>query len=419
MLNTGQQKLSQVKKGAYVMNRIVLIALSIISVVIGISIELLIPKSIGLSGWMISIILVISLLVFTLTKRQGLLSAKFDLLKDNFHKTALELANIKAELSEAQEKLNNPPENDQVASEIRMLRTLMKQFANKLTENSNQKASNSKDSIEIIKELPNAKDPPSILHEPILNYTDSEILKYLEKAVREDRIELYLQPIVKLPQRTKVFFECFSRITDDKSNIIRPEQYLPIANAAGLTAAVDNLLLFRCIQLVRRTRRDQPDIAFFCNISKSTLTDVEFFTDFIDFMSDNTQLTSSLIFEFSQSTLLDPNYEIQIGLQRLSKLGFRLSLDQLHELDVDLPKLASQGFKFIKINAHLLHEIARGNTPDVNMKALKGALDREAMDLIVEKIETEEMLLDLLDLKIDFGQGYLFGAPQPLETKNQ
>ena len=90
MLNTGQQKLSQVKKGAYVMNRIVLIALSIISVVIGISIELLIPKSIGLSGWMISIILVIGLLVFTLTKRQGLLSAKFDLLKDNFRKTTLE-----------------------------------------------------------------------------------------------------------------------------------------------------------------------------------------------------------------------------------------------------------------------------------------------------------------------------------------
>ena len=54
----------------------------------------------------------------------------------------------------------------------------------------------------------------------------------------------------------------------------------------------------------------------------------------------------------------------------------------------------------------------------LNMKALKGALDREAMDLIVEKIENEEMLLDLLDLKIDYGQGYLFGAPKPAEIKN-
>ena len=169
---------------------------------------------------------------------------------------------------------------------------------------------------------------------------------------------------------------------------------------------------------MRRTRRDNPEIVFFCNISKSTLTDIDFFTDFIDFMADNTNLTSSLVFEFSQETILDKDYEIQNGLERLSKLGFRLSLDQLHQLNIDLPKLASQGFKFIKIDAHLLHEMARGDTPNLNMRALKGALDRVAMDLIVEKIENEEMLKDLLDLQIDFGQGYLFGAPKSATAAN-
>ena len=206
---------------------------------------------------------------------------------------------------------------------------------------------------------------------------------------------------------------------DDKNNVIRPEQYLPVANSAGLAAAVDNLLLFKCVQLVRRTRRDNPEIVFFCNISKSTLIDIDFFTDFIDFMADNRNLTSSLVFEFSQETILDKNYDIQNGLERLSKLGFRLSLDQIHQLNLDLPKLASKGFKFIKIDAHLLHEMARGDTPNLNMRALKGALDRVAMDLIVEKIENEEMLKDLLDLQIDFGQGYLFGAPKAATASNR
>ena len=49
------------------------------------------------------------------------------------------------------------------------------------------------------------------------------------------------------------------------------------------------------------------------------------------------------------------------------------------------------------------------------MNSLKGAMDRQAMDLIVEKIETEEMLVELLDLKIDFGQGYLFGEPKAVK----
>ena len=43
---------------------------------------------------------------------------------------------------------------------------------------------------------------------------------------------------------------------------------------------------------------------------------------------------------------------------------------------------------------------------------MKRRLDRAGIDLIVEKIETEQMLLELLDYNIDFGQGYLFGEPR-------
>ena len=57
--------------------------------------------------------------------------------------------------------------------------------------------------------------------------------------------------------------------------------------------------------------------------------------------------------------------------------------------------------------------MARGDDPILDMRAFKGALDRHAMDLIVEKIESEDMLLDLLDLRVDFCQGYLFGEPRP------
>ena len=41
------------------------------------------------------------------------------------------------------------------------------------------------------------------------------------------------------------------------------------------------------------------------------------------------------------------------------------------------------------------------------------ALRRHRIDLIVEKVEAESRLIDLLDYEIDYGQGYLFGAPRP------
>ena len=401
------------------MNKTIVIALSIILLGIGIGIDFFAPEWVPLPAWLLSITAVITALIINLNLRHSQIKEEFNELKDHLKALDRELVETRVELDTAQDKLNNNLENPKIASELRMLRSLMKQFANKINDNLGTKDPVSQLPITEQNEINQTQEDQVITREPILDYSDNEILKFLEKAVREDHIELYLQPIVRLPQRSQVFFECFSRIMDDKNNVIRPEQYLPVANSAGLAAAVDNLLLFKCVQLVRRTRRDNPEIIFFCNISKSTLIDIDFFTDFIDFMTDNRNLTSSLVFEFSQETLLDKNYDIQNGLERLFKLGFRLSLDQIHQLNLDLPKLASKGFKFIKIDAHLLHEMARGDTPNLNMRALKGALDRVAMDLIVEKIENEEMLKDLLDLQIDFGQGYLFGAPKAATASNR
>ena len=401
------------------MNKTIVIALSTVLVGIGVGVDFLAPEWVPLPGWLLSITALIIIFVFNLNLRHNQIQEEFNELKDQLKALDREMIETRVELDATQDKLNNNLENPQIASELRMLRSLMKQFTDKVNGQLDPEDAISQPSILEQHETKPTQEDQAITHEPILDYSDNEILKFLEKSVREDHVELYLQPIVRLPQRSQVFFECFSRIMDDKSNIIRPEQYLPVATSAGLAAAVDNLLLFKCVQLVRRTRRENPEIVFFCNISKSTLTDIDFFTDFIDFMADNTNLTSSLVFEFSQETTLDKDYEIQNGLDRLSKLGFRLSLDQLHQLNVDLPKLASQGFKFIKIDAHLLHEMARGDTPNLNMRALKGALDRVAMDLIVEKIENEEMLKDLLDLQIDFGQGYLFGAPKSATAANR
>ena len=44
--------------------------------------------------------------------------------------------------------------------------------------------------------------------------------------------------------------------------------------------------------------------------------------------------------------------------------------------------------------------------------ALKQTMDDAGIDLIAEKIETEKMLVELLEHNIDFGQGYLFGEPR-------
>ena len=396
------------------MSKILIIPLFIIALFSGPVFEILMGKTPSALSFVISV---------TSTSLVSIISFFLQLRKINkkSHQNYIDLKNTKEsvlkiedQLTELQKRIDTLPQAENVASELRILRGLMKQVTEKVSETQTTKniAKEVESDDEEVNQNASTKAGP---REPFLNYDDAEILTFLDRAVKEDRVQLFIQPTVRLPQRIPAFYECFSRITDNEGNIIRPEQYLPVSDAAGLTAALDNLLLFRCIQLVRQTRREQPNILFFCNISNKTLTDIEFFTDFIDFMANNTQLASSLVFEFSQQTIEDSTFEIQTNLKRLAGLGFRLAVDQLKDLNFDLSTLSSKGFKFIKIDAHLLHEVAKGEDALINMNSLKGAMDRQAMDLIVEKIETEEMLVELLDLKIDFGQGYLFGEPKAVK----
>ena len=83
-----------------------------------------------------------------------------------------------------------------------------------------------------------------------------------------------------------------------------PAQYIKVAAPAGLMSVVDNLLLFRCVQIVRRLTQKSREIGVFCNISGDTLADAEFFPQFLDYMQANRDLAGQIIFEFAQDAVL-------------------------------------------------------------------------------------------------------------------
>ena len=221
------------------MKKTIVIALSIVLVGIGIGVDFLAPNWVPLPAWLLSITALIIIFVFNLNLRHKQIREEFNELKDQLQALDREIVETRVELDAAQDKLNNNLENPKIASELRMLRSLMKQFTDKVNGQLHTEDAISEPAVLEQPEIKQTQQDQAITREPILEYSDNEILKFLEKAVREDHIELYLQPIVRLPQRSQVFFECFSRIMDDKSNIIRPEQYLPVAASAGLAAAAN------------------------------------------------------------------------------------------------------------------------------------------------------------------------------------
>jgi cyclic-di-GMP phosphodiesterase TipF (flagellum assembly factor) len=244
-----------------------------------------------------------------------------------------------------------------------------------------------------------------------------DMLELVRDALRRDRVDLFLQPIVSLPQRKHRFYECFSRIRTAEGALIQPQEYMEIAERAGLMAAIDNLLLFRSVQLVRKTQRGKMDVGFVCNISPYTLSDSIFLGEFVTYMEEHRDLAPKLVLEFPLKDFMAHDAATAEALTRLLQLGVRFSIDQVDDLKLDTDGMARRGVRFVKIPAATLLNELRLDRPNADPRVLKDSLDRAGIDLIVEKVESESDLIELLDFQIDFGQGFLFGEPRIAKEK--
>ena len=242
------------------------------------------------------------------------------------------------------------------------------------------------------------------------------IIAFIGAAIESQRIELYLQPIVTLPQRKVRYYEAMSRLKAGNGEIVAAADFLPYAEAGSLLPKLDDLSVLRCVQVVRRLLVKNRDIGLFCNLASASLTGGGF-PQLLEFLDANRAIASSLVFEFPQSAIRAMGPIEHESLAALAERGFRFSMDNLSDLRVDPRELTERGFRFIKAPAMLLLNRVSAASTDIHPADLSDLLGRFGIDLIAERIESESTVVDLLDYDVRFGQGFLFSPPRPVRAE--
>lgn len=241
---------------------------------------------------------------------------------------------------------------------------------------------------------------------------DGEVLALLREAVREDQIHVVSQPIVSLPQRKTCFRELFTRLRLPNGEALEAGRYVEIAEREGLITSIDNYQLFRSAQIARESLRRRRRESVFVNLSTHTLQDRTFVSRFVDFLSSNAELAGRVIFEFSIDDLDTVTGPLRRPLDYLAQRGFRYSMDGLRDLStLDPRRLSEHYIRFVKMPADAFLSQADSELGSVDFNDMRAQLDAAALDLIVSHIESEKTLLRVLDHRVDYGQGHLFGEP--------
>jgi cyclic-di-GMP phosphodiesterase, flagellum assembly factor TipF len=282
----------------------------------------------------------------------------------------------------------------EVAGELRVLRELLSQVVTRRNDLPSRDA-------DMARIEPTIETPQADALRP-------DVLAIMQSALEDSRVDLYLQPTVKLPNRKPASYEAFSRVRDANGDVIYPSEYLETAERAGLVGTLDNLLLFRCISLVRELGVRKPGPRLFINIAAGSLDDPDFLHEFTAYMSQHKDLAQRLVFELSATAVPTLSDSVRRHLGALARLGFPFSVDHVQDLNLDVAKLAALNVQYVKIDASVLLHAATAD----DAAALKAKLARYSIDVIATRIEEERVLVEVLDLGIDYGQGYLFGEPK-------
>ncbi len=274
--------------------------------------------------------------------------------------------------------------------------------------------------IELELAPPPRKPPPESRAEEAMrartNYTESTLAGLVQAAVQQDKMAMFVQPVVSLPQRRIKMVETLARIRTKSGNWLHAERYMRAAANDSLLPVIDDLLLLQCLNALNDPRGGiPPDALCILNIDGATLYNKGFMADLTACLARNRTIAARLVFELPQAALDTLSPAVMPVLDGLARLGCRFSMDSVRKRRIDMARLKALKIRYLKLDAAWLIREANMDGGAARVSRLKKQLDAAGIDLIVERIEKESDLRELLDFGIGLGQGYLFSKPELYE----
>jgi len=241
--------------------------------------------------------------------------------------------------------------------------------------------------------------------------SDIIVRELIHNAIKNKKIDLFLQPIFRMPSNTIIAYELYARIRAKKDVYIPASRYMQLAQDDEVMAEIDNMLLLQGIEALKESELSESNLSFFINLKPDTLKNRIFMNTLLAFLSDHKNLASNLIFELAQEDFNNVNLSERKIMAALAKIGCQFSLDHCRLIPEDVRALQVMRVRFIKIKSEILLNATGTDKDFTTILRKKRKLESNGIGLIVDHIESEHILARLEEYNIGYAQGYLFGPP--------
>ncbi len=238
----------------------------------------------------------------------------------------------------------------------------------------------------------------------------------LRHALQTDRIVVHYQPMVAIPGGGIVGIEALVRWRsegpDGEDELKGPDQFLDVAEEAGLLPAIGHIVLTEAMSTAADFARRGRTVTLSINVSAAELASGDFFDRLLHTIEDTGIDPSTLLLEITESTVLTTEAALPI-LDRFQAVGIRLGLDDFGTGFSSLAHLRELPIDVVKVDRSFVDDLV----DDVVTRAVTGSLvdlcRALGLEVIFEGVESTEQALAVEQLGGQIVQGHLFHKPMP------
>ncbi len=236
----------------------------------------------------------------------------------------------------------------------------------------------------------------------------------VRRCVERNELRLEYQPIFDLHTGAITGAEALVRWDRGPLGIVGPEDFIRSADEIGVSGTIGNWVCERAFRDCFAWQSVAPETTVSINISARQLMSERFVED-VAAIAHRVGISPTLVsLEVVERGLIDNPGRCQLTLESLSKLGFRMSLDNFGAGTLCLVYLRKFSFDVLKIDRTFIKSIDTGDDAEI-IAAIVQLAHNLGMVVIAEGLECETTLAAVSTIGCEMAQGYLLARPQSVE----
>jgi EAL domain-containing protein (putative c-di-GMP-specific phosphodiesterase class I) len=236
--------------------------------------------------------------------------------------------------------------------------------------------------------------------------------KLIIDALEENRWALFVQPVVSLHAQSTIHHEIFSRLIDSDGEMIPAGQFMPMALRHRLMENVDRAIITLILEMLANAANRFKDVAV--HISIQAIENPEFCEWLLTRLNQSKTVVHRLSVELSEFGCAKDIELTSAFVQSIRGLGVRFGVDHFGLDPRSLNLLRQVPPDYIKLDGGLVKESLVSETSRAHLRSIIAVAKSLEIQVIALNVEGEELVSALASDGVDGGQGYYFGAPEPM-----